>query len=274
MRVPNDAPPQLTDRAALMRNRGRASTFFLHETVQDEIQDRLLMVNRSFTEPAIVSGFPGVWEGFLPNAQLAGDAPVLDLPLAGKDLVIHALGLHWADDPVGQLIQCLRALKPDGFFLGFTFGGQTLHELRAALAQAEVEVTGGLSPRVTPMGDLRDFGALLQRAGFALPVVDSMPLTVSYETPFHLMRDLRAMGEGNALHARLRVPTQRAVLVRAAEIYAASYPGDDGRVIATFDIIALTGWAPGPDQPKPLRPGSAKTSLAEALRQVEGKLPR
>lgn len=273
MKMPADAPPKLTDRDALLRNRSKAKEFFLHDTVRDEAQHRLMMVNRTFTNPALVSPFPTIWDGFHADLRAIPCGPVLDMEKGGHDLVIHALDLHWADDPVGQLIQCNRALRPDGFFLGFTLGGQTLSELRAALGQAEVDVTGGLSPRVAPMGEIRDLGALLQRAGFALPVADSMPLTVSYETPLHLMRDLRAMGEGNALHTRRKTMARRDVLARAANIYADQFPAENGRILATFDIIVLTGWAPGPDQPKPLRPGSATASLAEALGTREGKLP-
>ena len=145
------------------------------------------------------------------------------------------------------------------------FGGETLAELRAALTEAEVAVTGGLSPRVAPMGELRDLGGLLQRGGLALPVADSRRFDVTYASALHLMRDLRAMGETNVLRARLRVPTRRAVMLRAAEIYAARYPAPGGRVRATFEVVFLTGWAPGPDQPRPLRPGTARARLADAL---------
>jgi len=157
--------------------------------------------------------------------------------------------------------------------VGLLFGGQTLHELRACLAQAESEVTGGLSPRVLPMAEIRDLGGLLQRAGFALPVADSFAKTVLYRDAFHLMRDLRAMGEGNALTARLRRPTSRAVLARAAAIYGENYATADGMIRATFEIICLTGWAPHEDQQKPLRPGSAAARLADALNTAETPLP-
>jgi hypothetical protein len=153
------------------------------------------------------------------------------------------------------------------------FGGQTLHELRACLAEAESEITGGLSPRVLPMGEIRDLGGLLQRAGFALPVADSFSKTVRYRDALHLMRDLRLMGEGNALAARLRRPTRRAVLVRAAELYQAQYGDAEGRIPATFEIICLTGWAPADSQPKPLKPGSAAQRLADALNAAEMPLP-
>lgn len=230
------------------------------------------MVNRTFTDMAIVTPFPKVWQRAFPTARCIPDDAVLDLEEGSLDLVIHGLCLHWADDPVGQLIQCRRALRPDGLCLVLTLGGQTLHELRAALGQAETELTGGLSPRVAPMGEIRDLGALLQRAGFALPVAESAPLTASYATPLHLMHELRAMGEGNALAARLRRPTRRAVLLRAAEIYRREFALEDGRVPATFEILTLTGWAPDASQPQPLRPGSATQRLADALGTSETPL--
>jgi hypothetical protein len=152
------------------------------------------------------------------------------------------------------------------------FGGQTLHELRACLAEAEAELTGGLSPRVLPMGEIRDLGGLLGRAGFALPVADSFTKTVLYTDALHLMRDLRAMGESNALAARLRRPTRRSVLLRAAEIYQNRFATPDGRIPATFEIICLTGWTPHDSQQKPLRPGSAAARLADALNAAETPL--
>ena len=273
-----DPRPLLTDRAALERNRRRAlaapePALFLHETAAVELEERLAMVNRRFTAPALVAGIPAPWQAVLPGATVVPDSDLLDLQPGAHDLVVHALGLHWAEDPVGQLIQARRALAPDGLFLGFTFGGQTLADLRAALAEAEAEVTGGLSPRVLPMGELRDLGGLLQRAGFALPVADVAPQQVSYRSALHLMRDLRAMGEANALAGRSRRFTRRSVLLRAAEIYAQHFSGPDGRVTARFEIVCLTGWAPGPDQPQPLRPGSAAGRLADALGAVEQPLP-
>ena len=264
-------PPQLTDRTALQRNRARATTFFLQEDVADEVQERLSEVNRTFTAPAIVTPFPQIWP--LPGAITVPDDDVLALKPGAHDLVVHALSLHWANDPVGQLVQCRRALRADGMFLGLMFGGQTLHQLRASLAQAEAEVTGGLSPRVLPMGEIRDLGGLLQRAGFALPVADSFTRTVSYRDAWHLMADLRAMGEGNALALRLRKPTRRAVMVRAAQIYADTYATADGRIPATFEVICLTGWAAHDSQQKPLRPGSAAQRLADALNTAELPLP-
>ena len=266
-------PPILTDRPALLRHRARAKpdALFLHAEVVAEVEERLAEVNRRFTQPALVTGFPDVWA--MPGAVVVPDDDVLTLHPGDHDLVIHALGLHWANDPVGQLVQCRRALRPDGLFLAFLFGGQTLAELRACLAQAEAEVTGGLSPRVLPMAEIRDLGALLQRAGFALPVADSFTKTVSYGDFGALLHDLRAMGEGNALAARLRRPTRRAVFARAAELYAVHHAGADGRLRATFEIICLTGWAPHEGQQKPLRPGSAAQRLADVLGTDELRLP-
>jgi len=267
--------PTLTDRTALRRNRarvGQEAALFLQEEAAIEIKDRLELVNRSFTQAAVVTGFPQVWQPILPDARIVADDDVLDLAENSHDLVIHALSLHWASDPVGQLVQARRALRPDGLCLMSLFGGQTLHELRSALAEAEVRVTGGLSPRILPMAEIRDLGGLLQRAGLALPVADSITLRVSYGDPFALMRDLRAMGEGNALEARLRRPTRRAVLEEAARIYTEHHADTDGRIPATFEMIFLSGWAPDASQPKPLRPGSAQTRLADALGGVESKL--
>lgn len=266
--------PRLTDRRALLAHRARAArdpALFLHEVARDDVQDRLAMVNRTFTAPAIVTGFPQVWQDF-PAARIVPDNETLDLEVSGHDLVIHALGLHWADDPVGQLIQCRRALRPDGLLLCLTFGGSTLTELRAALGQAEIETAGGLSPRVAPMGDIRDLGALLQRAGLALPVADSWPMIVEYDDALRLMHDLRAMGETNALALRLRHPSRRAIFRRAAELYAQCYGTEKGRIRATFEIVTLTGWAPDASQPKPLRPGSAAQRLADALNTQEKPL--
>jgi SAM-dependent methyltransferase len=254
-------PPVLTDRPTLARNRARATALFLQELARDEVQERQNEVNRTFTKPVVVTGFPQLWPD-MPSVQ---DAETLALQPKAHDLVVHALALHWANDPVGQLVQCRLALQPDGWFIGLTFGGQTLQELRACLAEAEVEVTGGLSPRVLPMGEIRDLGALLQRAGFGLPVADAFTTTVRYRDAWHLMRDLRAMGEGNALAARLRHPTRRKVFERAAEIYQA-LQGPDGRIPATFEIVVLTGWAPHESQQKPAKPGSATMRLEDAMK--------
>ena len=267
-------PPRLTDLTALAHRRARATAqgMFLHNTAADEIEDRLAVVNKSFTDAALVSDFPDLWQERLDVQRCVLPDDTLAFTENSCDLIVHAMALHWANDPVGQLIQCRRALRADGLFLSVSLGGQTLTELRACLGQAETSVTGGLSPRVAPMADLRDQGALLQRAGFALPVADALPLTVEYKDIWHLMRDLRAMGEANALAARLRRPTRRAVFEQAAKIYAETFPGPDGSIIATFEMIVLTGWAPDASQPKPLRPGSAQARLADALQTDETPL--
>lgn len=265
---------QLTDRAALMRNRARASgDLFLHAIARDEIFSRLSEVNREFTNPVIVTGHPTAWAGFLPDAKLVEDRPVLEVATGAHDLLIHAMALHWADDPVGQLVQSRRALRPDGLFLGVMLGGQTLAGLRSALAQAESDIVGGLSPRVLPMAEIRDLGALLQRAGFALPVADSLAQDVSYRDFLALCHDLRAMGESNALANRSRRPMRRAILSHAAALYAQHHSDNAGRLTARYELIFLTGWAPDESQPRPLRPGSAQARLADALGTRETTLP-
>ncbi len=270
-------PSLLTDRPALDRNRARATrapALFLHEVAVLEVQERLNEVNRTFKSPAVVTPFADLWRGVMPNARIAADTDVLDLTEGQHDLVIHAMALHWSNDPVGQLVQCRRALAQDGLFLGLTFGGRTLAELRSVLAEAEAQISGGLSPRVLPMGEIRDLGGLLQRAGFALPVADSLSRKVRYRDAFHLMADLRAMGEGNALHQRLRHPTRRTIFTTAAQIYQDAFASADGGVTATFEIICLTGWAPHDSQQKPLRPGSATSRLAHHLGTSETPLSR
>lgn len=267
----------LTERTALLRNRHRAMrsaapTLFLHEAALDEIKDRLTLVNKRFRKIAIVTGFPGLWQAGFPDALCVADSDPLELDAQAHDLVIHAMALHWANDPVGQLIQLRRALRPDGLGLTVLLGGETLHELRSALAQAELEILGGLSPRVAPMAEIRDLGGLLQRAGFALPVADSLRLTASYAEPRSLMHDLRAMGENNALSGRLRHAAQRRLFIRAGEIYTDRFGDAQGRIPATFELIFLTGWAPDPSQPQPLRPGTATTRLAQALGTTETRL--
>ena len=269
--------PALTDRPALLRQRDRAIgqglVDVLHRLAADEIQDRLSEINRRFTAPALVTGFPDLWGRAFPDARVIRDDPVLDLQPGAHDLVIHAMALHWADDPVGQIAQCARALREDGLFIAVCFGGQTLHELRGALAQAEVELTGGLSPRILPMGEIRDMGGLIGRAGLALPVADLLPQKASYRDLIHLAHDLRAMGEGNAMAARLRRPTGRAVFARAAVILAEHHADrdDPSRIAVTFDLVFLTGWSPSDTQPKPLRRGSATTRLEDALKEIRTK---
>jgi SAM-dependent methyltransferase len=264
--------PSLTDRPALARHRARAialpghdAAMFLHRLALSDIQERLTEVNRTFTAPAVVSGFPDVWRNLRPDAVLVPDDDVLALQAGAHDLVVHAMALHWANDPLGQLVQCRRALRPDGLLIAVLPGGRSLNELRTALAEAEARVTGGLSPRVLPMGEIRDLGALMQRAGFALPVADGLQQTVEYRSFPGLLADLRASGETNALAGRLRRFTGRSLLAEAAAIYAASFATAEGRLPATAELVFLTGWAPHDSQQQPLRPGSAKTRLAEAL---------
>ncbi len=193
------------------------------------------------------------------------------LPFAPEsfDLVLSNLSLHWVNDLPGCLHQIRRILKPDGLFLATMLGGGTLEELRAALLEAELAETGGVSPRVSPFAEPSEAGGLLQRAGFALPVVDLDALTVSYPDPFRLMHDLRGMGETNAVRARPSRFTRRATLLRAAADYQARYADGEGRLPATFRIIYLTAWAPHESQQKPLRPGSARARLADALDATE-----
>ncbi|MFC3613543.1 methyltransferase domain-containing protein [Lutimaribacter marinistellae] len=274
MKMPASEMPVLFDRVALAAHRSRANgeAFFLHHFAVDEVQDRLAMVNRTFKTAAVVTAFPEPWQSMMPEAQIVADDDVLAFEPESNDLIIHAMALHWANDPVGQLIQCRRALRPDGLLIALCLGGDTLHQLRAVLSQAEVEVTGGLSPRIAPMGEIRDLGALLQRAGFALPVADSAPLTATYSDLRHLMLDLRAMGETNAMLERPRRFTRKSVFSRAQDLYSEHFAQADGRLEATFEIICLTGWAPHENQPKPLRPGSAQARLAEALGTDETKL--
>jgi SAM-dependent methyltransferase len=286
----HEQPPALFDFAALGRRRDRAMLLgfaggadFLHREVGALIAERLGEVRRDFARVALIgTGAGAVAEALGREAAalvqldpspamaraaggevLAGE--VLPLEEGAHDLVVSTLLLHAMNDPVGQLVQMRLALKPDGLMLAALFGGQTLAELRASLAEAEAEIEGGLSPRVAPMAEIRVLGGLLQRAGYAMPVADSEKLTVTYATPLHLMRELRAMGETNVLSERRRQPMRRATLMRACEIYAEHYGTPEGRVRATFEIVFLTGWAPGPGQPRPLRPGSATARLADAL---------
>ena len=267
--------PELFDRQALARNRARASrdpVDFLRIAAVEDVQERLSEVNREFKSVAVVSPRPDLWGAVIPGAVFVADDDVLDLEPSKHDLLIHDLCMHWANDPVGQLVQARRALRPDGLFLGTLFGGQTLNELRSCLAQAETEVAGGLSARVAPMAEIRDLGGLLQRAGLALPVADGLPFSVSYQSPLKLMAELRQMGESNAIASRVRHFTKRAVMLRAAELYSQNFAGPDDRITATFEIITLTGWAPADSQPQALRPGSATNRLADALGAVETKL--
>jgi SAM-dependent methyltransferase len=284
--------PLIFDRRLLRARRMRAAACdpatFLIERAAADLAGRLSAVLRKF-DLAVDLGTPtdavrsaladrvGVIVAVDPVAsQLAGEclAVVADeeaLPFrdASLDLVVSALALQFVNDLPGTLIQIRRALRPDGLFLAAMIGGDSLAELREAFAQAEAEVEGGVSPRVAPFADLRELGALLQRAGFALPVTDVDRLTVRYASPLALMHDLRRMGASNALSERRRTLLRRATLHRVFEIYAERFADPDGRIRATFEIVWLSGWAPHESQQQPLKPGSAKTRLADALRTQE-----
>ncbi|GAA3858298.1 SAM-dependent methyltransferase [Celeribacter arenosi] len=268
-------PTPLVDRDRLTRQRTRASRrggdFFLHAEARFEIDDRLELVNRSFQRVAIVTGFPDIWREWYPDATVVPDDEILNLEERAYDLVIHAMALHCANDPVGQMIQCNRALVPDGLFLAVFFGDNTLTELRACLAEAEIALTGGLSPRVLPMGELSTVGALLQRASFALPVADKSSRQVTYASLDRLVSDLRDMGETAAMSHR-GTPATRTLMAQTAALYSTHF-GENDRLRATFDLICLTGWAPDASQPKPLMPGSATTRLADALKTREIVIP-
>jgi SAM-dependent methyltransferase len=258
---------------------------FLMRHVCDDLADRLSAVERRFAVAADLFSGSAVPARTLAESGKVGEvvrvetdrellggetgllAPPETLPLEPEsiDLAVSLLSLQETNDIPGMLIQTRRALKPDGLFLGAMAGQGTLAELKESLLAAETELSGGASPRVAPFADVREAGALLQRAGLALPVADVEQLTVRYDSMFHLMRDLRGMGAGNALSARSRRPATRGFFARAAEIYAERFSDPDGRVRATFSIIWMSGWAPHASQQQPLRPGSAKVSLASIL---------
>jgi SAM-dependent methyltransferase len=269
-------PPQIFDRALLRARQARAQRRgaepFLRDRVLDDAADRLAAVLRTFVQ-AVDVGTPGGVGALEPHAQNwthlgPGDDDAAALPLAAGafDLAVSILALQFVNDLPGVLAQIRRALKPDGLLLAAMTGGDTLTELRQSFAAAEAEIEGGVSPRVAPTADLRDVGALLQRAGFALPVCDVDRIVVRYDNAFALMNDLRRMGATNVLVERRRTPTRRATLLRMAEVYAARFADGDGRIRATFDIVWLSGWSPHESQQKPLEPGSATASLAEAVR--------
>ena len=269
--------PNLFDPGAVSAHRKRARkdpVDFLRQEAINDIQERLIEVNKKFISPAIVTPRPDLWANIIENATFIADTDTLEISVDAHDLVIHDLCLHWANDPVGQMIQARRALRPDGLFIATLFGGQTLHELRTAMAEAEAKLTGGLSPRVAPMGDVRDLGGLLQRAGFALPVADALPFNTNYSSMLQLLRELRQMGETNALSERVTSFTSETFFKLAQDIYSKNFATADGRISATFEIITLTGWAPADTQPKPLRPGSATNRLADALGAKENKFKR
>jgi SAM-dependent methyltransferase len=271
--------PTLFDRSLLDLHRARAerlavpgSDFLLARTIED-LMDRLSTVNRHFEQavdigdlsPALATALRERGQGGAVRRVRLDENEGLPLEPGSVDLAISTLSFQWVNDLPGLLAQIKRALKPDGLLLATLIGGDTLQELRAVLTEAESDIRGGAAPRVAPFADVRDIGALLQRAGFALPVTDTDRLTVRYDSLFHLMRDLRAMGATNALVARDPRPLTRPILARAATLYAERYADADGRIRATFEVIALSGWSPHESQQKPLKPGSATFRLADAL---------
>jgi SAM-dependent methyltransferase len=286
--------PVIFDRALVRRHLRRAAILgpstFLLDRVAEELAGRLAAVLRRF-ELAVDLGTPGETErtalarlgsiGVIIAAgatvedkrkrrtgaskMVAADEEMLPFRDGSLDLVVSALALQFVNDLPGTLVQIRRALKPDGLFIAALLGGETLTELRQSFTAAESEVESGAAPHVAPFADLRDLGALLQRAGFALPVTDTDRLVARYDSAFALMHDLRRMGATNPLVARRRTPLRRATLMRMAEIYAECFADGDGRIRATFEIVWLSGWAPHPRQQQPLRPGSAQARLAEAL---------
>ncbi|MCA0200397.1 MAG: methyltransferase domain-containing protein [Proteobacteria bacterium] len=295
---------QVFDRKLVQRRRERAAPgfagadFLIRESAA-RLADRLLDVTRSFpvaldlgchtgalgeelrASPKIGTLFQADFSPAMARAATQGNgrpavcADEETLPFAPQslDLVLSNLSLHWVNDLPGALSQIRLALKPDGLLLATLFGTETLKELRSVLIDAEIEIAGGTAPRVSPFTDVRDAGNLLTRAGFALPVVDAETVTVTYSDMFKLMADLRAMGETNTVLERRRVPTRRDVLLRAAALYAERFSDVRGRIVASFQIITMTAWAPHASQQKPLRPGSAASRLADALKATEVSLP-
>ncbi|KAA5598283.1 methyltransferase domain-containing protein [Blastochloris sulfoviridis] len=285
------AAPVLFDRALIRCRRARAVAMgpadFLLDMAAEDLADRLAAVARRFAAAADI-GTPGdaavraltargqvealAHIDLLAGADTLPDGDPLPLAPASLDLAVSALALQFVNDLPGLLVQVRRALKPDGLFLAALVGGDSLTELRQAFMAAEAETAGGASPRVAPFAGVREMGALLQRAGFALPVADVDRLTVRYATPLALMAELRRMGAANPLAERRRAPLRRDTLARAVEIYAERFADPDGRVRATFEIVWVSGWAPHDSQQTPLKPGSAQMRLADALAQ--GRAPK
>jgi SAM-dependent methyltransferase len=287
----NQSPEQIVDTDLLLQRKRRAvsravaGADFLMSRTGEDLADRLATLNRRFARAAtlfcitdearrIIAASGKANETVRVEADqsfLAGESGIVAAPghipfePASIDLAVSLLSLQDENDIPGMLIQIRRALRPDGLFLGAMAGAGTLAELRDSLLAAEIELFGGASPRILPLTDVRDAGALLQRAGFALPVADVETVTVRYASLFHLMADLRAMGGTNALSARSRRPATREFFARAAQIYAERFADSDGRIRATFSFIWMSGWAPDASQQKPLKPGSATVSLAKVL---------
>lgn len=272
-------------RLVRQRKRRARATFrdasFLHERVAADLADRLEAIPRPFPRVLALGGGGLFSQEVRARPELSArigsileaDLDFIDpehLPFApgSFDLIVSPLALHWINDLPGALIQLRLALKPDGLLLASLFGGETLHELRLSLIEAESELTGGAGPRVSPFADLQDIAGLLQRAGFALPAADRDVVTVRYGEPMRLLADLRAMGETSSLRERNPRALSRRILWRGFEIYRDRYSEDD-RVRATFEILTATGWSPHESQQKPLKPGSAKTRLADALKTKE-----
>ncbi|MFK8032607.1 MAG: SAM-dependent methyltransferase [Hyphomicrobiales bacterium] len=292
---PMSTTPILFDHSLLAKRRARAlsrpgsmaDASFLRDSANLDIADRVGAVSRTFEHALNVDAVDDelsrqlLATGQVKSVELSADfkAAQIDTPCTANgdrlgglpesakhfDLITSVLSLQFANDLTGTLIQIRRALVPDGLFLGALIGGDTLIELRQVLLQAEEEVVGGAAPRVLPFGEVRDVGALLQRAGFALPVADIDTTKVRYSNPMRLLSDLRAMAATNILSSGAKQPLRRAVLKRAMELYVQKFAEADGKVPATFQIISLSGWAPHESQQKPLKPGSAKSRLAEAL---------
>ena len=290
------------DRAAVRRHRDRAAPRlaghdFLLREVGLRLGERIADIRRDFPRVLDLGAHDGSMAEQLGEAgreliaqcdlspamtlanrrdtvRLVADEELLPFAPASFDLAVSNLSLHWVNDLPGALAQVRRALKPDGFFLASLLGGDSLFELRRCLMDAELRVAGGVSPRVSPMADVRDAGNLLTRAGFALPVADSDTITVSYANAFELMKELRGMGESNAVAERRKTFTRRQLLLEAAALYQKEYAddaaaGSDGRIAVTFQVLYLGGWTPHENQQKPLRPGSAAHRLADALGGVE-----
>jgi SAM-dependent methyltransferase len=279
---------RIFDRTLVRRRHGRVpeneDILYLFREGAEGLAERLCDINRDFH--ALLAVGPLASGKLLKNppksvvrADLSGAAstspgetPVVldeeEIPFKAKtfDLVLSNLTLHWVNDLPGALLQIREVLREDGLLLACLLGGETLRELRESLLYAEAETSGGASPRISPFANVRDAGDLLTRAGFAMPVADVETLTVSYQHPLVLMRELKAMGENNALFDRLKTFSRKDTLKKAAEYYIKNFSDEEGRIFATFQFIYLTGWAPGPNQPKPLKPGSAKASLADALK--------
>ncbi|MBX3455753.1 methyltransferase domain-containing protein [Ferrovibrio sp.] len=281
------------DRAAKRLHRARAAHGFaahdfLHREIAERLLDRLADIRREFPLALLQGASPDWLQPLLAGRfgiqrlvgmdmaptgqQLVADEDLLPLAEGRFDLALCLLNLHWVNDLPGALVQLRRALKPDGLLLAALFGGDTLTELRQSWLAAESELEGGAGPHVSPMVATYDGAALLQRTGFALPVADAERITVTFRDPFALMRDLRGMGEANAVLGRRKGFTRRASLLRMAEIYAERFGLPDGRIPATFEVVMLTGWSPDASQQQPLRPGEAKLRLADALGAVEHKV--